>query len=290
MKEKNLKEMSNKVTLQGTLLSNSIEIKTDKKGKRYISGEVEVMVNPECAIPVSTFSYEFRSNGEKNSIYERLSKLVGVPSAKEIGVQKAPKISISNAKIENNNFFSERDNKVVTNWRINTIFARSAATDAQSIDNFEVEGIVSSIKEVINREGESTGDYDIKLLNVGFGNRVNELTFRFNEPTAVDYINNHYEIGTLVTLYGEIIYDQTDKKVLESTGFGEPVERVYTNTVRLLKINAGKEPVSPEESGYNIKELQTILAKQNNEIQEKYNARTQAQLTATKVANNDLLF
>lgn len=290
MASKELKEMANEVTIQGTLLNNTVAIKVDKNGKRYLSGELEVMTENDCTIPVSIFAYEMKNNGEKNPMFERLTPFADYPSARTVGIQKAPKIVVSKARLENNNFFSERDNRVVTTWRVNGTFIRAVATDAAPINQFQVQGIVSSIKEVVNREGEATGDYDIKLLNVTFGNRVNEITFRVDDKKAVDYINANYEVGNLITLYGEIVYEQKERVVEEDTGFGEPIKTTYTNTTRLLRVTAGKEAKDGEEAGYKIKDLQTIVAQQNNNITERYNARAQVKVAESKSAGSDLLF
>ena len=291
MAEKNnLKEMVNEATIQGTLLNNTVAIRTDKNNRRYLSGELEVMTENDCTVPVSIFTYELKTNGEKNPMFERLSAYVDYPSARTVGVQKAPKIVISKARIENNNFYSERDNRVVNTWRVNGSFVRTVASDAAPINQFQIQGIVGSIKEVVDREGETTGDYDIKLLNVGFGGRVNEITLRIDDKKAADYINANYEVGNLVTLYGEIFYEQKERVVQEDTGFGEPIKTTYTNTVRLLRITAGTPPVGPDESGYKLKDLQTVISQQNNNITERYNARAQVTASASKASGADLLF
>ena len=54
----NLKQMLNKVTLQGTLMDNTLEIKVDKNNRKYLSGELEVMTDNDYVIPVSVFAYE----------------------------------------------------------------------------------------------------------------------------------------------------------------------------------------------------------------------------------------
>ena len=49
--------------------------------------------------------------------------------------------------------------------------------------------------------------------------------------------------------------------------------------------------MSPEESGITLKDLQTILVKQNNIIKEKAEAKSQAGAAKTPAANvNNLLF
>lgn len=290
MAKDNLKQMINRVTLQGTLMDNSLEVKVDKNGRKYLSGELEVMVNNDYVIPVSVFTYETKNSGEKNTIYERLVKFMDTPSARTVGIAQAPKVAISNARIEDNSFYSERDNKVVNNWRVSGSFIRSAASDAMNQNSFEVQGVVSSIKEVIDKEGNPTDTYDLKLLNVGFGNKVNELTFRFDDPAAVKYINDNYNKGDLVTLCGQIIYEQQKRTVEKELGFGEPIKQTYTNTIRLLRITAGTAATDGKEEGYVLKDLQSIIVSQNNDITEKYNARAQVTAATSKAAGANLLF
>lgn len=287
---KELKQMLNRVTIQGTLMDNSLENKVDKKGRKYLSGELEVMVDNDYVIPVSVFAYELKNSGEKNTLYERLAKVVDFPSARTVGMEKAPKVAISNARIEDNSFYSERDGKVVNMWRIGGSFIRAAANDAVNQNSFEVQGVISSIKEVIDREGNSTDSYDLKLLNVAFGNRVNELTLRFDDPAAVKYINSNYNVGDMVTLCGQVVYSQETRKVEKELGFGEPVVQTYTNTIRLLKITAGTAPVDEDESGYSLKDLQATVVSQTNDIVEKYNARAQVTAATNKAAGANLLF
>lgn len=287
---KELKQMLNRVTLQGTLMDNSLENKVDKKGRKYLSGELEVMVDNDYVIPVSVFAYELKNSGEKNTIYERLAKVIDMPSARTVGIQQAPKVAISNARIEDNSFYSERDNRIVNNWRIGGSFVRAAASDAVNQDSFEVQGVIASIKEVVDREGNPTDTYDLKLLNVAFGNRVNELTLRFDDPAAVKYINDNYNTGDLVTLCGQIVYEQQERTVEKELGFGEPIKQTYTNTIRLLRITAGTPATDAEESGYSLKELQAAVVAQNNDIVEKYNARAQVTAATNKAAGANLLF
>lgn len=286
----NLKQMLNKVTLQGTLMDNTLEIKVDKNNRKYLSGELEVMTDNDYVIPVSVFAYELKNSGEKNTIYDRLVKLLDCQSARTVGIQKAPKVAISNARIEDNSFYSERDNRIVNNWRVGASFIRLASTDATNQNSFEVQGIISSIKEVLTKEGEPTDTYQLKLLNVGFGNKVNELTLTFDDPQAISYINNNYGIGDLVTLCGQIIYEQQERTIEKELGFGEPIKQTYTNTVRLLKITAGTQAIDGEEGGYRLKDLQSLIVSQNNDIIERYNARAQMTASTTKAAGASLLF
>ena len=263
----------------------------DKNGRKYLSGELEVMTDNDYVIPVSVFTYELKGDGNKNPMYERIAKVADLPSARTVGLQQAPKVAISNARIEDNSFYSERDARVVNNWRISGSFMRLAANDAKNINEYEVEGVIASIKEVTDRNGEPTDTYQIKLLNVGFGEKVNELTFTFDDPEAVKYINENYGIGDKVTLCGQIVYDQVERTVEKELGFGEPVKQTYTNTIRLLRITAGTEPTPADESGIALKDLQTVVVTQNNMIKERAEARAQATAAKTPASSvNNLLF
>ena len=292
MAKQELKQMINRVTIQGTLMDNNIEIKVDSKGRRYLSGPIEVKVDNDYIIPIDTFAYEMKSNGEKNGLYERLVKVIDYPSSRTVGITSAPKITISNARIQDNSFYSEKDGRIVNNWRVNGAFMRLAANDAKNINEFEVEGIIASIKEVVDRDGNPTDTYQIKLFNVDFGERVNELTFTYDDPAAIKYINDNYNVGDKVTLCGQIVYEQKERTVTKELGFGEPIKQTFTNTVRLLRITAGTEPTSPDESGIALKDLQTIVVKQNNMVKERYDAKQQATASTTKASSNvnNLLF
>ena len=290
MAKEELKQMINRVTVQGTLMDNGIEVKVDSKGRRYLSGPIEVKVDNDYIIPIDTFAYEMKSNGEKNGLYERLVKVIDYPSARTVGLGAAPKITISNARVEDNSFYSERDARIVNNWRVSGAFMRLAANDAKNINEFEVEGVIASIKEVTGRDGEPTDTYQLKLFNVGFGEKVNELTFTFDDPAAVKYINENYGVGDKVTLCGQIIYEQVERTIEKELGFGEPVKQTFTNTVRLLKITAGTEPTPADESGIALKDLQTVIVKQNNMIKERAEARSQATAPKATSAANNLLF
>ena len=68
MAKENLTQMTNRVTLQGTLMNNTLEVKVDKNGRKYLSGEVEVLVDNGYIVPVSVFSFETKASGEKNRL------------------------------------------------------------------------------------------------------------------------------------------------------------------------------------------------------------------------------
>lgn len=285
-----MKEMLNKVTVQGVLVDTSLEVKADKSNKKFIAGEVEIMTDEDYIVPVSCFSYELKKNGDISKAYENLNKIANKPTVREAGSMNAGRISLSSGRLEDNMFYSERENKVVNSWKIGGMFFNNAAQDAASINEFEVEGIVNSIKEIVANDGESTGVYDLKLLTVGYGDRVSEISLKFKDPDAVNYITTSYNTGDKVVLSGKVIYEVKEKTVEKETAFGKPIVNTYTNTSKTLLITAGSEPVSAEEHGIKIKTLQTKMKDRQKDVEEKYEARSQKDWKETKASIDKTLF
>jgi hypothetical protein len=277
-----MKEMTNRVVLQGTLIDTSLEIKVDTQNKRYIAGNVEIMTDEGQVVPVSVFAYEFKKTGEVSKAFENVNKVMNMPTVAGFGTKGAAKLSLTSGRLEDNAFFSEKDSKVVSAWRIGGMFFRNAAQDSQAINEFEVEGVVSSIKEIMDNEGVATGTYELKLLNVGYNDRVNELSLKFKDPTAIDYITTAYNPGDKVTLSGKVIYEIKEKTVEKETAFGKPVINTYTNTTKSLLITAGTEPTSPEEHGIKLKTLLQKIQDNHKDIQERFEAKNQKSFNVVK--------
>lgn len=62
MNEK-LQPTQNIVELQGLLVNNTLEVKTDKNGRKFIGGTLEIntgTATDECIIPVDCLQYELK--------------------------------------------------------------------------------------------------------------------------------------------------------------------------------------------------------------------------------------
>ena len=62
MKE-NMPSTTNIVELQGQLVNNTLEVKTDRNGRKFISGVLEINTGgdgDECVVPVEFLQYELK--------------------------------------------------------------------------------------------------------------------------------------------------------------------------------------------------------------------------------------
>ena len=82
-------------------------------------------------------------------------------------------------------------------------------------------------------------------------------------------------------------YGLTQLELAQTLGISRSA---LANTVRLLKITAGTQAIDGEEGGYRLKDLQSLIVSQNNDIIERYNARAQMTASTTKAAGASLLF
>ena len=174
MNEK-LQPTQNIVELQGLLVNNTLEVKTDKNGRKFIGGTLEIntgTATDECIIPVDCLQYELKKDGTRNALYDRYVQMISWPSAATVGNAEAVCVSINRGEITDNSFYSERTNKVVEGWRLRAVFIDQATKMAPRNNSFTVQGVVDSVKEVVDNEGEPTGELRVELLTVGFGERI----------------------------------------------------------------------------------------------------------------------
>ena len=114
MNEK-LQPTQNIVELQGLLVNNTLEVKTDKNGRKFIGGTLEIntgTATDECIIPVDCLQYELKKDGTRNKLYDRYVQMISWPSAATVGNAEAVCVSINRGEITDNSFYSERTNKV----------------------------------------------------------------------------------------------------------------------------------------------------------------------------------
>ena len=139
MKE-NIPSTTNIVELQGQLVNNTLEVKTDRNGRKFISGVLEINTGgdgDECVVPVEFLQYELKKDGSRNAIYDRTLKMTEWPSVASSGNQNAINVSISRGEIVDNSFYSERNQKIVENWRVRAVFVDQASRLAPRNNSFK---------------------------------------------------------------------------------------------------------------------------------------------------------
>ena len=272
MNEK-LQPTQNIVELQGLLVNNTLEVKTDKNGRKFIGGTLEIntgTATDECIIPVDCLQYELKKDGTRNALYDRYVQMISWPSAATVGNAEAVCVSINRGEITDNSFYSERTNKVVEGWRLRAVFIDQATKTAPRNNSFTVQGVVDSVKEVVDNEGEPTGELRVELLTVGFGERITRAPMYVTNKEGIKYIENNWNPGDLVTAYGEIVYEQRVTEVVQETAFGTGNTKKYTDVIKRLVINSGTSPKTEDEHFYNRNKLLSLRAAALKDIEERY--------------------
>lgn len=268
-----LTSTTNIIELQGLLVNNTLEVKTDKNGRKFIGGTLEINTGTstdECIIPVDCMQYELKKDGTRNTLYDRHVQMVNWPSAASVGNADAICVSINRGEIADNSFYSERANKVVEGWRVKAIFVDQATKTAPRNNSFTIQGVVDSVKEVVNSEGEPTGELKVELLAVGFGERITKIPMYVINKEGIKYIENNWNPGDLVTAYGEIVYEQRITEVVQETAFGTGNTKRYTDVIKRLVINSGTSPKAEDEHFYNRNKLLSLRAAALKDIEERY--------------------
>lgn len=272
MNEK-MQSTTNMVELQGLLVNNTLEVKTDKNGRKFIGGTLEVntgTLNDECIIPIDCMQYELKKDGSRNALYDRYVQMINWSSAATVGNADAVCISINRGEIADNSFYSEKSGKVIEGWRIRAVFIDQATKVAPRNNSFTIQGVVDSVKEVVNMDGEPTGELRVELLTVGFGERITRVPMFVTNKEGIKYIENNWNPGDLVTAYGEIVYEQKITEVTQETAFGEGNTKKYTDVIKKLVIKSGTSPKSADEHMYDRNKLLSLRAATLKDIEERY--------------------
>lgn len=272
MNEK-MQSTTNMVELQGLLVNSTLEVKTDKNGRKFIGGTLEVntgTLNDECIIPIDCMQYELKKDGSRNALYDRYVQMINWSSAATVGNADAVCISINRGEIADNSFYSEKSGKVIEGWRIRAVFIDQATKVAPRNNSFTIQGVVDSVKEVVNMDGEPTGELRVELLTVGFGERITRVPMFVTNKEGIKYIENNWNPGDLVTAYGEIVYEQKITEVTQETAFGEGNTKKYTDVIKKLVIKSGTSPKSADEHMYDRNKLLSLRTAALKDIEERY--------------------
>lgn len=281
-----MKEMTNDITLQGLLKNNTLELKTDRNGRRFVSGSLEVDTGnngEECIVQADIFAYELKKDGTKSTLFDRAMNVLSFPSAATNGNDNAVSVTISRARIQDNSFWAERDSRIVEDWRPNAVFVDQATKMAPRINNFSIQGVIDSIKEDLDAEGNPTGELKIDLLNVGFNESIIRIPLYVVQQEGVKYVNSNWSVGDLITVHGTIEYKTTEIKREQEVAFGTPVARTYTKTSKRLVITSGMRAIPEDEHTYSRNKLLALNTAKLKDIEERAAVRRGAEASPTTV-------
>ena len=272
MNEK-MNPMTNIVELQGMLMNNTLEVRTDKNGRKLIGGTLEINTgteSEECIVPIECMQYELKKDGTRNALYDRHVSMLEWPSAAKCGKIDAVSVSINRGEITDGSFYSQQTNKLIEGWRVRAVFVDQATKLAPRNNSFSIQGVVDSVKEITNADGEPTGELKVDLLTLAFGERVVKVPMYVLNKEGIKYIETNWTPGDLVTAYGEISYEQKTTEIVQETAFGSGTVKKYTDVIKRLIISSGTSAKGEDEHSYGRNKLSSLRAAALKDIEERF--------------------
>lgn len=265
----------NTFTITGLVSEINFREGMNKNNKPYRSGTVIVRVDQTYGgkseiseIPVSMFANKFKKDGTANKCYEQMAQIQNnYRSIAQVGLDGATRITFTGitSKIQENMFVSPSNPEtVLSNWRLNTMFA-NPARGAGDCATFCMEIFIMKMERELNTEGEETGR--LKLVGMYVGNRGagsnaegNVFTFYVEEPGTIDYIERNWNENDTVQVVGRIRYCSEEVQYHSENSWGEDIPQTSTRNKHELIITKGSDFPMEDDMAYDPDDIKALYA------------------------------
>lgn len=263
-----LKQAKNRVHIEGILAEKEVTVKDDS-----IRLNLVIKIEEGYEVPVTMYSKKLKNDGTENGFYKSIetvsNEYVSLADVKE-GVE-ADKVRITSGQLSHN-IFKRQDGKLVKDITIRTNFInRIKETDKtpyQPRAEFTIQGIVESIKDVMNEDGDVI-EKKVDLLVPVYGGNLHYMSFSMCIPEGMSYLEDNASKGTYMELDGIINFkNEKVEKVIKRSFGADKIETTFIN-IKKFNIN-GADLVSEdfwdeEEVEKATKELQNYIRKVEEE-------------------------
>lgn len=265
----------NTFTITGLVSEINFREGMNKNNKPYRGGTVIVRVDQTYGgkseiseIPVSMFANKFKKDGTANKCYDQMAQIQNnYRSIAQAGLDGATRITFTGltSKIQENMFVSPSNPEtVLSNWRLNTMFA-NPARGAGDCATFCMEIFIMKMERELNTEGEETGR--LKLVGMYVGNRGagsnaegNVFTFYVEEPGTIDYIERNWNENDTVQVVGRIRYCSEEVQYHSENSWGEDIPQVSTRNKHELIITKGSDFPMEDDMAYDPEDIKALYA------------------------------
>lgn len=273
---KTIREAINVAPIEGYVSDIRIE-DTKINGKDAISGEVDVLTSSDSIHTINVFSFKLNKEGKESGLYKGFDTIRReYKSIEQHGKELADKVRIEQAKIGKNEYVGQ-DGEFKSYPRLTANFInRIKDNDVfEPKAKFTLEMVVASMAEE-KRNGEETGRLILKGYVPGYQETNDDIRkiFPFDvvvaESHSVNYVQNTYERGNTVTIFGEIINQTIVTKKEVDVGFGAPQEQVNRREVREFVVTGGTPPYDEDDkNAYSLDMIKTALKNREIAIEKK---------------------
>lgn len=270
-----IRESQNYVVIEGILSEINLSLREfTKNGVKHdaIGGDIKVKVvqdiegqDIELEIPINMFSGKLTNKGGENPSYVSIKRVMDeFRSIAAVGEEDADRIRITGAKIIMNEYYTP-DGRLMTYPRVQASFVtRIKPEDCKMRATWEMELYVQHMGFRTDREGIETSTFELKGINVGYGENADIIPVITNQGNIAAGLNATYSIGDTVPLSGKLNFTSITETIFEEVEIGDPIEKVRTTNISDLVITGAKG--AKEEGAYTTEEIKTVLAKREEKL------------------------
>ena len=289
---KNLTEIAkNNVNIIGKLLDVTAADGKLDDGRYYQRANFTVRVTQSynghteiSEIPLSIFATQFTRNNAPNPAYDNLQHLKEMKTVQGYGEAQADTIRITNATINENNFYS-KNGSLINGWQIRASFI-NRGNNVKDIASFDMDIFILDMHPEVDREGEETGRLILKGAVVQYGQKLDVLEFVVEESDKIDNVNRNWNINDTVNIGGRVrVTSKEESRPVSTNSWGEELPETTTRMVRELVITRGTTEPFEEDFAYDPVEIKKGFNKRKADIEQmQINAKNAAGRGAAKAA------
>lgn len=245
------REAPNTVEVVGVLVENNLEIREFDKyqngaptGEKRtgIAGDIVIRTKENENHTIRLRQYEMTNAGKENRLYAGLvtikNETVSIADTEKNPDLKPTRLSVR-GDLRLNEYYGQ-DGQLRSFPMIQGTFVNRLSEDDKTENKaeFDVEGLVGKVLNDYDREGEETGRKKVSLL-IPLYNSVIPVDFMVDAGVGAEYIEDNFENGSTVRIYGDMVnFQQIIKKEVEM-GFGENKIEETKRFVNELLIKGG---------------------------------------------------
>ena len=266
-KEKEMREALNQVTIEGILSEVSCrEGKSPKTGKDYISAEIKVRVEQEIngvtkenEVPIRMFATKITNSGSINPAYESIYKMKEeFTSIAASDVDSADRVRLT-GKLASNDFYSKSGSLISYPIISASFINRINKEDMHPQALYHGVIVVGNTKDEVGKDGDPTGRMVLTGIIPQYGNRVDVVKFIVENEKAKNHIETYYSKGDTVEVQAKLNFSTKTTYEEVEMGFGDPIVRPRTESVREIIIVSGSEGGLEGELAYEKEAIDTAL-------------------------------
>ncbi|ASB89284.1 MULTISPECIES: hypothetical protein [Bacillus] len=292
-----LREAENKVVLEGLLL----EVRHNEwKNGEGLNIELDIETAPNEVHTVTGMSKYKKEDGSDNGIAKGYKTIINdYKSVATHGKEEADRVRVTQGRIGLNEYFVQDNLKSYPQLSTNFVNRLKSDEEYNPRAEFEVEFFVKGVKEE-KIKGEETGRVLLEGYIPLYGGKIIPFTFAVTKEGS-DYVENNYEKGSSVKVFGNIINFKEKKVTLQQAAFGKDKQNITYNTKREFLITGGFEPYDEDDkAAFDAEAIKAALterelyleqmkndSKKNNKNEKKTGFGGKASTSASKSISKD---